>query len=145
MIGFLLFIVALILTTFLFVISVIFTPIYFIFTLKWKAGLKRFGEYWMQLAISIDQFGNGACGKFLQFTMVKERYHSVCYNFGNIDETVSFVLGENKHRGYLNKFGMRICKILHILDKNHVEKAIDFQKVNDKRAFERHINDDYAI
>ena len=143
--GFVLFIVATVLTAIVFACSIVFTPIYFIVTGQFKAGLKRFNEYWRKLAISIDQFGNGACGKFLQAIFVKYRYQNVCYQFGNIDETVSFCLGENKHRGYLNGFGKFICKVLHLLERNHVEIAIKFQRENDQRAKVRYDSDDYGL
>lgn len=143
--GFLLFIVAIVLTAIVFACSLIFTPLYFIFTGQFKAGLKRFNGYWRQLAISIDQFGNGACGKFFQATTVQRRFRKVCYNFGNIDETVSFCLGQNKHYGYLNKFGLFLCKVLHLIERNHVEIAIEVQKEHDKKAGERYNSDNYAL
>ena len=142
--GFILFLVAFILTGFVFVLSVVFTPIYYITTFKWKSGLKRFNEYWRQLAISIDQFGNGACGKFLEYIMIKKSLREKCYHFGNIDETVSFVLGVNYNLQTLNLFGLLIVWLLHILDENHVEKAVEFQKNNDLRAKERYEANGYG-
>ena len=44
--------------------------------------------------------------------------------FGNIDETISSVLGKNQRFGHLTKFGKVICKILDTIDKNHCEKSI---------------------
>ena len=46
------------------------------------------------------------------------------FKFGNIDETISSVLGKNQRFGHLTKFGKVICKILDTIDKNHCEKSI---------------------
>ena len=46
--------------------------------------------------------------------------------FGNIDETISSVLGKNQRFGHLTKFGKVICKILDTIDKNHCEKSIQW-------------------
>jgi len=46
------------------------------------------------------------------------------FMIGNIDETISSVLGKNQRFGHLTKFGKVICKILDTIDKNHCEKSI---------------------
>ena len=43
---------------------------------------------------------------------------------GNVNETISSVLGKNQRFGHLTKFGKVICKILDTIDKNHCEKSI---------------------
>ena len=137
--GFILFIVAIILTSILSMASFVFTPIYYIVTFKWKSGLGQLDKWFLRLAVSLDQFGNTSCSKVLEYTMTKR----FGVPFGDSDMTVSYVLGRNKYRGSLTLFGKLIVWILHLIDTNHVEKAIEFQKENDRVAKERFDSDNY--
>ena len=49
----------------------------------------------------------------------------VSYEFGNPDETISSVLGRNKLKNNLTYIGKTLAKILNLIEKDHVEKAIE--------------------
>lgn len=128
--GLILLIVSLILTSVVSVISVIVTPIYYIVTFKWRSGVKQLDKWLYKMALSIDQFGNVSCGTTLKFLMTKGKR----YNFGDEDDTVSYVLGRNKYRETLTAFGRFIVWVLNLLDKDHVEKAIKMKIEADEKA-----------
>lgn len=77
--------------------------------------------YFKDSAINIDKFGNREFRTSLNATLIKENSP---YTFGDINETISSVLGKNQRFGHLTKFGKVICKILDTIDKNHCEKSI---------------------
>ena len=47
------------------------------------------------------------------------------YQHGNINETISSVLGKNQRDETLTKFGMLITKILDRMDENHCKESIN--------------------
>lgn len=134
--GFILFIVAVLLTSVLTLVSFIFTPIYYIATLKWKSGVKELNKWFYKLALSIDQFGNVSCSKTLQVLLTKPVNHS----FGDEDSTVSYVLAKNKELGSLTLLGRIIGNILDFIDKDHLAKAINNKRIKDSEACKR-VND----
>ena len=99
------------------ILWIILTPINWVIV-SFKHGLSN--AYFLETAVDIDKFGNRNFRTFLNTTMkIKGGY-----NFGNINETISSVLGKNQRFGHLTKFGKVICKILDTIDKNHCEKSI---------------------
>lgn len=94
----------------------------------WPYGIVRslckfeFDKWQKQLALAEDQYGNGL-GKYFfnDYLITKDSKNK----FGNIDETISSVLGKNKKAGTLTPLGKSISWILNLLETNHVEKAID--------------------
>ena len=97
-------------------------PINFIYVIlvKKKFTWKRLNGYFRNEAVAIDRFGNSQYRSLFNAWFVKEKG---CQH-GNINETISSVLGKNKRFGHLTKFGKVICKILDTIDKNHCEKSI---------------------
>ena len=81
-----------------------------------------FNQWNTDLAIAKDQYGN-ALGKYIWNGLLINK-HSI-HLFGNIDETISSVLGKNKRDGTLTFLGIFIDKILETIDPNHSEDAID--------------------
>ena len=79
--------------------------------------------YFKSSAINIDKFGNREFRTSLNKCLINKNSP---FKFGNIDETISSVLGKNKRFGHLTKFGKVICKILDTIDKNHCEKSIQW-------------------
>ena len=75
----------------------------------------------MNLAISLDQFGNVAMASLFNFLLI----YSVVNTFGNPDETISSVLGKNKVNGTLTYLGKRLDALLNGIDKNHSIKSIE--------------------
>ena len=82
---------------------------------------KSLSLYWRGIAESIDQLGNHV----MQYAFNKWLIKDYAYRFGNIDETVSSVLGRNKFVGTLTKTGIFLDGILNKLDPNHSIDAIE--------------------
>ena len=104
----------------LFIIAyILFLPLTIInfFVVENKKG------YFKSSAINIDKFGNREFRTLLNKTLI---FESSAFQFGNINETISSVLGKNQKLGLLTKTGKVICFILDFLDKNHCEKSIDW-------------------
>lgn len=99
----------------------ILTPILYSYGIVVAIFKGEFSEYNKNLAIAKDQYGN-ALGKYLfnQLLIKKEGY-----KFGNIDETISSVIGKNKLKSTLTMVGKIIDKILNSIEKDHSIKSID--------------------
>jgi len=108
-VGFILFIVACL-------SFCITTPISILYGI-WNAGV-RFRKY----AISIDQTINAISCPLLSKLLLKD---NTLTEFGDMDKTISYNLGKNKHFKNLNLAGLLVCNCLHLIDKNHVEKAYE--------------------
>lgn len=96
--------------------------IYGFFHSLFKNGLKGVGEYFLKIAISIDQLGNVMMQHLLNILWVKKGR----YNFGNRDETISSALGRNKKLDTLTRFGNAIDRLLDTIDPNHSLNSIDY-------------------
>ena len=97
---------------------IILTPINWVIV-SFKYGLSN--AYFKETAIDIDKFGNRNFRTFLNVTMkIKGGYM-----FGNVNETISSVLGKNQRDKTLSWFGKMICFILDTIDKNHCQKSIN--------------------
>lgn len=131
--GFILFIVAVVLVSALFIIGVLTEILFSIITLRWKKGIKEANKFFLRMAVSLDMFGNVVNARFLQLTMTKKGG----YLFGEYGQTVSFVLGMNARTKKLTWFGRFIVWVLDKLDKNHCEKAIESQRIQDLKALKR--------
>lgn len=83
---------------------------------------REFNAWSKQLAIAKDQYGNGL-GKYIlnDLFLSKESINL----FGNIDETISSVVGKNKKNGTLSFWGRRLDGFLNIFEANHSIKSID--------------------
>ena len=79
--------------------------------------------YFLDTAINIDRFGNREFRFSLNKYLIKENSP---FKFGDINETISSVLGKNQRFGHLTKFGKIICLILDTIDENHCEKSIQW-------------------
>ena len=95
--------------------------IYVIFVKK-KFSWKRLNGYFKNEALAIDRFGNSQFRSLLNTWFVKENG----YQHGNINETISSVLGKNEYLGKLTKAGKILVKILNFIDKNHCFKSINW-------------------
>jgi hypothetical protein len=105
--GFLLFIIA----------YILFLPLSLInfLVVKNKKG------YFKSSAINLDKFGNREFRTLLNLTLRIE----TGYQFGNMNETISGVLGKNERDKTLTKTGKCLVWVLNKLDKNHCFKSID--------------------
>jgi energy-coupling factor transporter transmembrane protein EcfT len=114
--GFILLIIALLL-------SLVFLPIGFIFQII-VTLFRSINTYLFTIAKSIDQLGNVVCADLFNTTLIKKGG----YTFGNEDVTISHVLGMNKKFNNLTFTGKALSWLLNAIDKDHVEKAIEYGK-----------------
>tara|TARA_R110001632_G_scaffold125931_3_gene239427 strand:- start:1747 stop:2100 length:354 start_codon:yes stop_codon:yes gene_type:complete len=115
MLGFILLIIAILM-------SVILFPLGWLYSLfTFKLSIRKLSGYFKAIAISIDQLGNVVMANLMNDTLIKDNGHK----FGDPDETISMVLGLNKREKSLTNMGIRIADILNKIEKDHVEKAIE--------------------
>ncbi|MBP7834935.1 hypothetical protein KA025_02505 [Candidatus Saccharibacteria bacterium] len=101
-------------------ISYIIFPIGWIYSLiTFRTSFIKLSDYALTIALGIDQLGNVVMSNLFNDILIYREGHK----FGNPDETVSFVLGKNKETKTLKYFGRVLSSILNKIDKNHVEKA----------------------
>lgn len=94
---------------------------FYVILIKKKFTWKRLNGYFREQAIAIDRFGNSQYRSLLNAWFIKEKG----YQHGNINETISSVLGKNQRDETLTKFGMLITKIIDRMDENHCQKSIN--------------------
>lgn len=131
--GLSLFLLSVILTAFFTALSFVIIPIAYLITIRWQSGLNAIGDYFYRLAISVDQFGNGSCAKMLDLCLIKKDG----IKFGEIDDTISYVIARNKYKGTLTIVGRFFGWLLNKLDKEHLEKSINEKIESDQEALLR--------
>lgn len=119
--GLILLIVAIILTVLLLVPSIIFAIFRTVGKFEFNSGRKKLNEYFLKMAICIDQLGNVMAAPLLNLTCLKKKGH----RFGETRETISLVLGYNSRLNNLTVFGESLGWLLNKIDNNHLEKAIE--------------------
>ena len=116
--GFLLFIVAIVLAIPTFIVSLI----HILFSRGRNKGyLKTISGYHKHLAVDIDRFGGSAFKSLWNSIMITTEG----YKFGKINETMSSVFGKNKALGTLTSLGKFIAWVLNLIEKDHVEIAAE--------------------
>jgi hypothetical protein len=76
--------------------------------------------YFKSSAINLDKFGNREFRTLFNKTLILESGHK----FGDINETISSVLGKNQLTNTLTKCGNLLVWILDKIDNNHAIKSI---------------------
>ena len=76
--------------------------------------------YFKSSAVNLDRFGNSEFRTLFNLTLKKKEG----YKFGNMEETISSVLGKNQRDNTLSFVGKALVWILDLLDKNHCKKSI---------------------
>lgn len=90
------------------------------FLLVWyKKGTPK--GYFLSSAISIDRWANREFRTTWNSLLITSKSSNY---FGNIDETISSVLGKNQRDKTLSFTGKCLAGLLDFLDKNHCEKSI---------------------
>ncbi len=116
--GILLFIISIVLLVVTGPIGIIYGFFYSLFT----RSVSGIGEYFLEIAISIDQLGNVMMQHFLNLIWIRKNG----YKFGNRDETISSVIGKNLKSDTLTGFGKLLNRVLNSLDPNHSLNSIDY-------------------
>ena len=88
-----------------------------------KDGFTGLGDYYMEMAIIIDQQGNVIMQHLLNVLWISGEGK---YLFGDRDETISSALGKNQVRETLSGFGRLIVVILDKLDPDHSLSSIEY-------------------
>jgi hypothetical protein len=77
--------------------------------------------YFKSSAISLDRFGNREFRTLFNKVLILENG----YQFGDIGETISSVLGKNERDNTLTKAGKMLVFVLDKLDEDHCFKSIN--------------------
>ena len=105
---------------FLFLIAwALFLPLSLLNFLAVAIKFKDLG-YFKSSAVNLDRFGNSEFRTLFNLTLKKKEG----YKFGNMEETISSVLGKNQRDNTLSFAGKVLAFILDLLDKNHCKKSI---------------------
>lgn len=119
--GFLLFIISVILTILTVPLGALYTLIKFSFKLKFIALFKIINAYFYKIALSLDQLGNVSMQYILNDLLITKEG----YKFGDEDETISSVLGKNEKLDTLTKTGIFLNTILNRIDPDHSLNSIE--------------------
>lgn len=114
--GLILLIVALIL-------SVILMPVGFVFQIV-VTLFRAVDTYLFHIAKSIDQHGNVVCAELFNLTLIKRKG----YKFGDMDKTISYVLGVNAEKKTLTYLGRNVGNLLNKIEKDHLIKAVNYER-----------------
>jgi hypothetical protein len=47
-----------------------------------------------------------------------------------MDKTISYALGRNAETKTLTYLGKKVCKLLDVIEKDHVKKAVEYERKN---------------
>jgi len=135
------FIIAIIISTFIF-------PLGFIFNIFNIWNFKEFLKYYLKLtievckvicnffekiAIFLDILGNVIAGRLFFYSFVKKGFRKDNTYFGVSEWTISASIGHLQYYKRLNKFGLWFSNLLTILiDKNHCINAYNWKIYKDK-------------
>ena len=108
-----------------FVLLITTAPIGFFYALLRQlffGKLKTLSEFFLEVAISIDNTGNVMMQHLLNgFLLIKR---STTYYFGNKKETISSVIGKNSLTNTLSPLGKALNAFLNWIDKDHSFNSI---------------------
>lgn len=126
------FIVAILLSIFLFPIGFFYALFYGFIYLRKTSFVAFWSNLFYSLALGIDKIGNVVCGALFNATLIKGKS---TYKFGNINDTVSYVLARNlqvtiirfpfnsKSSDQLTWAGWWLVCILELIDPDHMAKT----------------------
>ena len=119
--GFLLFIISIILTIITVPFGIAYTVIKLSFRLKFAVLFRISNGYFYKIALAIDQMGNVAMQDVFNDILIQKPGHK----FGDEDETISSVLGRNELTNTLTDLGKALVKFLDFIDPNHALNSIE--------------------
>ena len=83
--------------------------------------VKNKSGYFKSSAVNLDKFGNREFRTLFNKVLINDKGH----RFGDIEETISSVLGKNQLTGTLTKCGLILVWILDKIENDHALKSID--------------------
>ncbi|MCX8472873.1 MAG: hypothetical protein ORN85_04410 [Sediminibacterium sp.] len=116
----------LIMSFLLFFITVPFGLVYAIFALIFRRSFKFFGNFVLKIAIVLDILGNVTMQFIFNDYLITKDGHK----FGEINETISSVLGKNQLMGTLKKPGKTLIKFLEVIEEEHCLNSIKYLDEN---------------
>ena len=119
--GVLLFIIAVVLSILTVPLGMLYGALKCILKFDFRLLFKKTNKYFRLLAISIDQMGNVAMQDLFDDVLITKNG----YRFGNVDETISSVLGKNERQQTLKGLGKVLVKFLNFIDPNHALNSIE--------------------
>lgn len=119
--GLLLFIISILLTIITVPIGMLYTIIKLTFNGKFAVLFRVTNGYFYRFALAIDQMGNVAMQDLFNDIFILKNG----YKFGDVDETISSVLGKNERLLTLTLLGRIIVNILNFIDPNHSLNSIE--------------------
>lgn len=119
--GLILFLIAVVLTVLTVPLGMVYTILKLSFRLKFGVLFRVSNGYFYRFALAIDQMGNVAMQDLFNDILIAK--HG--YPFGDVDETISSVLGKNERDGTLAGLGKILVKILNFIDPNHALNSIE--------------------
>ena len=147
--GLLLFLISIISVSLVFVLSTVFSIIYYV-THFWKLrqAYNKIDKYFYDMAHSVDQFGNVNCARLFDHVMIMKKWRSAIafdtvqyHKFGDVDDTISYILADNWITDKLSKFGTFWKNFLNFVDTteegDHMEKSIMAKIKQDRLAKDR--------
>lgn len=124
--GFLLYILSLVLTVILFPIGFLFAIIKAVYKRKvFSEGIKTIDDKFYSLAKAVDIYGNVACCELFNVLFIQRNSKR---RFGNYGETISSVIGKNKLCDTLTRTGKLLDAIMEFFDKGHSINAIQWER-----------------
>jgi len=108
-----------------FVLLITTAPIGFVYALLRQLifnKLKTLSEFFLEVAISIDNTGNVMMQHLLNDLLLIKR--PTTYYFGNKKETISSVIGKNSLTNTLSPLGKALNAFLNWIDKDHSFNSI---------------------
>ena len=108
-----------------FVLLITTAPIGFFYALLRQlffGKLKTLSEFFLEVAISIDNTGNVMMQHLLNDLLLMKR--PTTYYFGNKKETISSVIGKNSLTNTLSPLGKALNAFLNWIDKDHSFNSI---------------------
>lgn len=83
--------------------------------------VKNKSGYFKSSAVNLDKFGNREFRTLFNKVLINDKGH----RFGDIEETISSVLGKNQLTGTLTKCGLILVWILDKIENDHALKSIN--------------------
>jgi hypothetical protein len=83
--------------------------------------VKEKSGYFKSSAVNLDKFGNREFRTLFNKVLINDKGH----RFGDIEETISSVLGKNQLTGTLTKCGLILVWILDKIENDHALKSIN--------------------
>ncbi len=123
--GMMLFMVSIILAVIFIPLGIMYSMIRLWVKANFKMWIIRVGQYFLVIAISIDQMGNVIMQELFNDVLIKNNG----VRFGNEDETISSVLVKNQQLATLTLIGRSLNGLLNLLEKGHSVKAIEEDEI----------------